>query len=56
MLIWEPAIRVFRSGEYWRVDYGSYTDGFHSTRAEAIATATAAAAREHRKLKVEGPD
>jgi len=49
----EPPIRVFHDGEYWRVDYGSYADGFHATRAEAIATATAAAAREHRKLETE---
>jgi hypothetical protein len=49
----EPPIRVFLSGKYWRVDYGSYMDGFHSTRAEAVATATAAAAHEHRTLEIE---
>ena len=49
----DPPIRVFLSGEYWRVAYGSYTDGFHITRAEAIATAAAAAAREDRKLEIE---
>ena len=53
MPVSDPPIRVFRSGEYWRVNYGSYTDGFHMTRAEAISTATAAAAREHRKLEIE---
>jgi hypothetical protein len=46
-------IRVFHAGDYWRVDYGSYIDGFYATRAEAIATATAAATREDRDLKIE---
>ena len=49
----EPPIRVFHDGEYWRVDYGSYADGFHPTRAEAVAAATTAAAREHRELETE---
>jgi hypothetical protein len=49
----DPPIRVFPSGGYWRVDYGSYMDGFHATRAEAIVAATAAAASEHRKLEIE---
>jgi hypothetical protein len=49
----EPPIRVFHDGEYWRVDYGSYTDGFHATRAEAVTAATAAATREHRELESE---
>ena len=49
----EPPIRVFHDGEYWRVDYGSYMDGFHATRAEAVAAAIEAAAREHRKLETE---
>ena len=49
----EPPIRVFHDGEYWRVDYGSYMDGFHATRDEAVAVATVAAAREHRKLETE---
>ena len=51
----EPPIRVFHDGEYWRVDYGSYADGFHATRDEALAVATAAAAREHRELETEAP-
>ena len=55
MQVSEPPIRVFLSGGYWRVDYGSYADGFYATRAEAIATATAAAALEHRKLEIEAP-
>lgn len=49
----DPPIRVFLSRGYWRVDYGSYMDGFHTTRAEAIVAATAAAASEHRKLEIE---
>jgi hypothetical protein len=49
----ESPVRVFHDGEYWRVDYGSYMDGFHATRTEAVATATAAAAREHRELEVD---
>jgi hypothetical protein len=49
----EQPIRVFHDGEYWRVDYGSYMDGFHATREEAVAEATAAAAREHRELETE---
>jgi hypothetical protein len=53
MLISDPPIRVFLSDGYWRVDYGSYTDGFYATRAEAIATARAAAASEHRTLEIE---
>lgn len=53
MLHSDPPIRVFLSGEYWRVAYGSYMDGFHATRAEAVATATAAAALEHRELEIE---
>ena len=50
----DPPIRVFLSDGYWRVDYGSYMDGFHATRAEAIAVATRAAASEHRELEIEG--
>lgn len=49
----DPPIRVFHDGEYWRVAYGSYMDGFHATRAEAVAAATVAAAREHRELETE---
>ena len=49
----DPPIRVFHDGEYWRVDYGSYMDGFHATRAEATAKATVAATREHRELEIE---
>ena len=49
----DPPIHVFRDGEYWRVDYGSYADGFYATRAEAVAKATVAATREHRELETE---
>jgi hypothetical protein len=53
MPISDPPIRVFLCDGYWRVDYGSYVDGFHATRAEALAAATVAVAREHRKLEIE---
>ena len=52
----DPPIRVFHDGGYWRVDYGSYVDGFHATRAEATAKATVAATREHRELEIEATD
>ena len=52
----DPPIRVFHDGAYWRVDYGSYMDGFHATRAEATAEATLAATRENRKLEIEATD
>ena len=52
-LVSDPPIRVFHDGEYWRVDYGSYADGFYPTRVEAVAEATRAATREHRKLQTE---
>lgn len=49
----DPPIRVFHDGRYWRVDYGSYMDGFYATRVEATAKARAAAAREHRELTID---
>jgi len=49
----DPPIRVFHDGEYWRVDYGSYMDGFHATLAEATAKATLAANREDRDLTID---
>jgi hypothetical protein len=52
----DPPIRVFHDGTYWRVNYGSYIDGFHTTRTEALATATVAATREHRELEIETTD
>jgi hypothetical protein len=48
----EP-IRVFHEGDYWRVDYGSYMDGFYLTRAEATAKANVAATREHREVTID---
>ena len=56
MLISDLPIRVFLSNGSWRVDYGSYADGFHATRAEAIATARVASVREHRTLEIEASD
>jgi hypothetical protein len=53
MPIREPPIRVFPSNGAWRVDYGSYIDGFHTTLREAIATARAAATLESRELEIE---
>jgi hypothetical protein len=52
----EPPIHVFYDGEYWRVDYGSYIDGFYITQAIATAKATEAAAREHRELQIDAAD
>lgn len=52
MAIQDPPIRVFQSDGYWRVDYGSYTDSFHTTRDEAIAAATKAGDHEHRELEI----
>lgn len=49
----EPPIRVFFKGGSWRVDYGSYIDSFHTTRAEAIAAASVACAVEQRELAIE---
>jgi hypothetical protein len=56
MSIEDPPIRVFFRDDYWRVDYGSYVDGFHETRAEAVEMASAAAAREQRTLEIEAAD
>jgi hypothetical protein len=49
----EPPIRVFHSDGFWRVDYGSYIDGFHATRADAVTAATIAATREQRVLRLD---
>ena len=37
----------------WQVDYGSYVQGYHLDRDEAIESATTAAARENRRLTIE---
>jgi hypothetical protein len=46
-------IRVFPKAGKWLVDYGSYAQGSHKTRREALETATHAARNEHRELTIE---
>jgi hypothetical protein len=46
-------IRVFSKDGAWVVDYGSYVNGRHLSRNEAIETATRAAQIESRELVVE---
>ena len=46
-------IKVFSRNGKWLVDYGSYAHGYHTTRDEAVQTATLAAHYEHRPLEVE---
>jgi hypothetical protein len=46
-------IRVFAKNGKWLIDYGSYAHGYHTTRDEAVETATRAARSERRKLVVE---
>jgi hypothetical protein len=48
-------IRVHQSAGEWQVDYGSYVQGYHGSRSEAIETAAAAAERENRELMIERP-
>jgi hypothetical protein len=49
----EP-IRVHRVADGgWAVDFGSYAQGYHPTRDEAIAAATLAAEHEQRALEIE---
>jgi hypothetical protein len=49
-------IRVHtRDGSCWQVDYGSYVQGYHDSREEAIAKAMAAAVYENRELTIERP-
>jgi hypothetical protein len=50
----EP-IRVHTKGGAWQIDYGSYVQGYHDTREDAIATALTAATRENRELSIERP-
>ena len=47
-------IRVFARKGKWLVDFGSYAHGYHTTRDEAIQTATKDARDEHRELVIEG--
>ena len=49
-------IRVYPRDGQWLVDYGSYAHGFHSTREQAVTTATTAAAVEQRDLIIEDVD
>lgn len=51
----EP-IRVHQEDGGWQVDYGSYVQGYHCGREEAIEKATTDAARENRGLTVEGAE
>jgi hypothetical protein len=46
-------ICVHPRGGRWLVNYGSYIQGYHDTRAEAIEVATAAAFVEQRELTIE---
>jgi hypothetical protein len=48
----EP-IRVHQEDGGWQVDYGSYAQGYHRSREEAIEKATTDAARENRELTIE---
>jgi hypothetical protein len=48
----EP-IRVHQKDGGWKVDYGSYVQGYHGSREQAIEKATTAAARENRELTIE---
>jgi hypothetical protein len=48
----EP-IRVHQEHGSWQVDYGSYAQGYHRSREEAIEKATTDAARENRELTIE---
>jgi hypothetical protein len=50
----EP-IRVHMEHGGWQVDYGSYAQGYHDSREEAIAEAITAAAYENRELAIERP-
>ena len=46
-------IRVFARDGKWVVDYGSYANGYHLTRFEALNAAKLAAFYEDRELVVE---
>jgi len=50
----EP-IRVHTQRGAWQVDYGSYAQGYHDSREEAIAEAIMAAVYENRELTIERP-
>lgn len=48
-------IRVHQHAGEWQVDYGSYVQGYHRSRGEAIEAAAVAAERENRELMIERP-
>jgi hypothetical protein len=48
-------IRVHQYAGEWQVDYGSYVQGYHRSRGEAIEAAAVAAERENRGLTIERP-
>ena len=49
-------IRVHtKDGRCWQVDYGSYAQGYHDSREDAIVEALAAAVWENRELTVARP-
>ena len=50
----EP-IRVHKKRGAWQVDYGSYAQGYHASREEAIEAAMTAAVWENRELAIERP-
>jgi hypothetical protein len=50
----EP-IRVHQEDGGWQVDYGSYVQGHHANREEAIKAAMTAAVYENRELTIERP-
>jgi hypothetical protein len=53
MLSWDPPIRVSLSDASWRVADGSSMDGYYASRAEAVAKAMLARARENRDSEIE---
>jgi hypothetical protein len=48
-------IRVHQYAGEWQVDYGTYAQGYHRSRGDAIEAAAAAAERENRELTIERP-
>jgi hypothetical protein len=48
-------IRVHSKDGTWQVDYGSYAQGRHGSRDEAIEWALAAAVWENREVTIERP-
>jgi hypothetical protein len=48
-------IRVQKRRGTWQVDYGSYAQGYHASREEAISAAMTHALYENRELTIERP-